>query len=323
MEPGTRVKRRIFVGSSSEGLPKARQLVSLLAGFDDVQAVLWTDVFDPGLLTFEVLENMMIQCCAAVFVATPDDRLDIRGTAVHAPRSNILLEFGLVAGRIGRHSIALCRFGGAALPSDLQGLTIVDMESAGDADVAQSELTPRVEEKLKKWTSTLLPTVDRIARTDIVHGYTGRWEFHLQLDRWRGVLISSGDYAYVSGAFDLVIAANGQAGRGLAHGRLFFKLTLAAGADRSPYQGEYRTAHEIAGVYCDTDGSLHFTSQAFTIEKMTSTGTAPAELSGLDFVEPWQAQWHLSACAEPRTLEGKVSTDDVVGTHGTARATKS
>lgn len=323
MTVGKYVKRRIFVGSSTEGLEKAKQICSLLSSFDGVESVLWTDVFEPGLITFEALENMLLRCCAAVFVATPDDQSLVRGSKVQTPRSNILMEFGLVAGRIGRHCIAMCLFGGVTLPSDLAGLTVVEMGGAQSPQVAGSDLDLSPQEKLRRWTSTLLPTVEMIARTDILHGYTGRWEFHLQLDRWRAVQIAAPDYAYVKGMFDLVIPANGQAGTGLTHGRLYFKLANGAGADRIPYQGEYRTAHEITGACCGTDGALQFTSQAFAVEKIHSTGTPPRELSGLDFAEPWVAQWHFVPRSEPRSLEGNVSTDDVVGTHGKAVITKS
>ena len=323
MAPARQAKRRIFVGSSTEGLEKAQQICSLLATFDDVESVLWTDVFEPGLITFEALENMLVRCCAAVFVATPDDRSVVRNTEVHTLRSNILMEFGLVAGRIGRHSIAVCLFGGVTLPSDLAGLTVVEMDVASSSQVTGSNLHLSPEEKLRRWTSTLIPTVEMIARTDILHGYTGRWKFHLQLDRWRKVSITAPDYVYVEGMFDLVIPANGQAGTGLTHGRLYFKLANGRTADQIPYQGEYRTAHEITGASCGTDGSLQFTSQAFAVEKIHSTGIAPRELSGLDFAEPWLAQWRFGSCSEPRSLEGNVSTDDVVGTHGKVLATKS
>jgi predicted nucleotide-binding protein len=49
---------------------------------------------------------MLMECCAAVFVATPDDDATIREKHVRMPRANVMLEFGLVAGRLGRHNIA-------------------------------------------------------------------------------------------------------------------------------------------------------------------------------------------------------------------------
>src|SRR5271170_2591129 len=120
------MKQCVFVGSSTEGLEKANEVNDLLASIGGVEPLLWTEVFEPGMLTFEALENMLLQCCGAVFIATPDDESVVRGAKVITPNSNILLEFGLVAGRIGRHNIALCVFGDVKLPSDLKGLTVIE-----------------------------------------------------------------------------------------------------------------------------------------------------------------------------------------------------
>jgi hypothetical protein len=235
--------------------------------------------------------------------------MTIRGQAVRTPRTNIMLEFGLVAGRIGRQNIALCLFGGVELPSDLQGLTVIDMCS-GEPEC-----------RLRQWTSGLLATTDQIARTDIHHGYSGRWDFSLQLNHWRGRELQLPSYAFVNGTLDLIIAANGQAGRGFAQGRVFFKLVTGADTQHT-FQGDYRTAHEITSADCNSDGSLRFTSQAFAVGKMNTTGAAPAELSGLDLTEPWSAQWQLHPSGEPRALEGTVTTGTVIGTTGTVKVTK-
>jgi len=319
------MKRRIFIGSSTEGLDQAVCIKDLLASFGDIEPVLWPEIFKPGLLTFEALENVLLRCCAAVFVATADDVTTFRGQSIRTPRANVMLEFGLVAGRIGRHSIALCLFGGAQLPSDLQGLTVIDMTPPEPAPKPEpvhcSSVSLRPEDRLHLWTSSLLSTTDLIARTDILHGYSGRWEFALQLNHWRGRDLRFPSYAYVNGTFDLIISANGQAGHGFAQGCVQFKLMLSDGGERT-FQGEYRTAHEIASADCSSDGSLHFTSHAFAIGKLNTSGIAPPELSTLDLTEPWTAQWQLSPSAEPRSLEGTVSSGDAVGTSGSVKIRK-
>src|SRR5436853_5660878 len=100
------MKRKLFIGSSVEGLVQANQIVDLLTN-DATECILWNSVFEPGYLTFEALENMLVDCGAAVFIATPDDKSTIRGQVVATPRANIMLEFGLVAGRFGRHNSAI------------------------------------------------------------------------------------------------------------------------------------------------------------------------------------------------------------------------
>src|SRR5262245_44639421 len=68
------VTRRVFIGSSSEYLAEAKNVRDILDRVPDVEGVLWTDVFEPGYLTFEALERMLLTCDAAVFIASPDDR---------------------------------------------------------------------------------------------------------------------------------------------------------------------------------------------------------------------------------------------------------
>src|SRR4051794_6161988 len=114
------MKRRIFIGSSSEAFDKAGHIRDVLATEEDVQGMVSTDICERGFLTFEALEVMLRECCAAVFVVSPDDELNIRGKVFKVPRANVMLEFGLVAGRFGRHSVAVCQYGGAELPSDLE-----------------------------------------------------------------------------------------------------------------------------------------------------------------------------------------------------------
>src|SRR5258708_7642933 len=99
------MQREIFIGSSSEALDHAHHVADVLSEQGDVKCMVWTEVFEVGYLTFETLEAVLLRCCGAVFVASPDDPTTIRQRSVRAPRANIMLEFGLMAGRMGRHNI--------------------------------------------------------------------------------------------------------------------------------------------------------------------------------------------------------------------------
>jgi len=313
--------RRIFVGSSTESLDQAKSICRFLSSIEDTKGVLWKEFFEPGFFTFEALENMLLQCCAAVFVATPDDEVEVRGRKILCPRSNVLLEFGLVAGRLGPHCVAVCRYGGAELPSDLTGLTLIEM-GCGAEDM-NSPISKPAKEKLRTWASTLAATLEKVPRTDIVHGYTGRWDFKLRLDKWRDMPIVSPSYAQVDGAFDFFIPPNGHIGRGLAHGRLFFKVHGREQTEENAYQGEFRTAHEITNAVCHKDGRVEFTSQEFGMQRVNVSGAAPPQLVGLDLApEPWSSQWILCPSSEPRTLVGIVTTEGTGISHGTVTATK-
>jgi hypothetical protein len=310
--------RRVFVGSSTESLDKAESICHALSSIEDTQGVLWKEFFEPGYFTFEALEVMLRQCCAAVFIATPDDEAEVRGRKVRCPRANVLLEFGLVAGRLGPHCVAVCRYGGAELPSDLTGLTVIEMgASERELNLPVSKLA---KEKLRAWASDLVATIERVPRTDVVHGYTGRWDFTVKFDTWRDLSIVAPSHALVEGAFDLFIPPAGHIGRGLAQGRLYFRVH---GRDEDFYQGEFRTAHEITNAVCLKDGRLEFTSRAFAMQKVIATGTAPPQLVGMDFApEPWSLQWSLCPISEPRSFVGKVTAEDTGVSQGAVKATK-
>lgn len=315
------MKRRIFVGSSSEALEKAQRICEVLSSGEDVIGKIWTDIFEPGFLTFEALELMLQQCCAAVFVASGDDEMKIRDKLVKSPRANILLEFGLVAGRLGHHSVAVCQYDGAELPSDLAGMTVIRMDPAA-GDQNPDLFRQQAEQKLRIWSSRLLATAEGIHRTDTVHGYTGRWDIDITLHKWRDLTITNPSYVIVKGYLDLVLPSEGQVGRGLAHARLQFNLP-EGGSGKGHYLGEYRTAHEIVNAVCLKDGSLELTTEAFALQKIQANGIPPTELADIDVLpEPWSARWKLMPGSEPRTLQGSVRSEGGIATEGEVKATR-
>ena len=317
--------RRIFVGSSNEHKEQAKYVSDLINKVKEAESILWWDVFEPGYVALEALDKMLGECCGAVFIATPDDDAHIRGRAVKTPRANIMLEFGLVAGRLGFPNVALCHYGCVEFPSDLQGLTMIPMDAPLDmgADAA-AQFRLMADEKVSKWVSRLIGTAERIARTEIVHGYAGRWRFNVYLSRWRGLDLKSPSFAVVNGEFDLLVGLNGQYGSGFAHGRLTFKVGDPPPSDRQPYQGEFRVCHEITNVLCSEDGALSLTSTVFALHLMTASSEPPPELAGLkEPPEPWPFDWELRPTGEPCTLEGAIRTDARgVMTEGIANAVK-
>ena len=316
------MRREIFIGSSTEGLVEAERVCNILSEAQDqeIKCVLWNEVFQPGFFTFEALEIVLLRCCGAVFVAGPDDQTTIRGRAVNSPRANIMLEFGLMAGRMGRHNIALWKYGTVELPSDLEGLTVISVDKA-DPNADPNLVPLPTKQKLLNWSAHLSATGDGVPRTEVVHGYTGTWDFEINLRKWRNVSITPPDYVMVKGYLNLIMPSDGQTGRGLAHGRLLFKITMA---DSRVYEGRYHTSHGITNALCEKDGSLILTTEAFAIQRITAVGDPPPQLAGIEFCpEPWTARWVLAPLEGPRTLGGDVRSEGVVDTQGLAKLLKS
>jgi hypothetical protein len=325
-QSSVRLKRHIFIGSSVEGLGRAREIAALIND-DATECRLWNTTFEPGYTAFDALERMLTECCAAVFIVTPDDKATIRGRTVAVPRANIMLEFGLVAGRLGRHNIAICQYGGAELPSDLKGLTVIEMEpgqpppcgTESDADGFKL----RAEDTLTKWSARLLPTAEMIPRTATVHGYTGRWTFDLHLDHWRGLEISNLSYCQANGSIELYIDATGVTGHGFIFGHLTFKLVPLQAPAQPAFQGELRFCHQITNLVCDRSGGVRFTSRAFALMQVNAFGTPLPEIGSLaDVPEPWPFVWDLRPSADPRSLEGTIDAENPGRTTGALRAIK-
>jgi GAF domain-containing protein len=116
-----------FIGSSSEGLPYAKALAGLLEK-EDIQCEQWDlTTFALGQTSMESLEAALARNSFAALVATADDKTISRGKAKLSPRDNIIFEFGLFAGRLGRARTFLLvpnHVSTLRLPTDLLGVTV-------------------------------------------------------------------------------------------------------------------------------------------------------------------------------------------------------
>jgi hypothetical protein len=118
---------RVFIGSSSEGLGVASAIQADLD--DDAEVTVWNqDVFKPGEYTLESLFRELGEVDVGVFVFSPDDTVRMRGEEQAAVRDNVLFEFGMFVGRLGRDRSFIVTPKGEdfRLPSDLLGLNGVE-----------------------------------------------------------------------------------------------------------------------------------------------------------------------------------------------------
>jgi len=123
-------KPSVFIGSSSEGLPIAEAVFVALS--KETRPKLWThQLFLPGHYPLESLEEQLRHHAFAILVASPDDQVAKRGVASAAMRDNVLVEFGLFAGALGRRRSFFISPDAPRLdlPSDLLGLTVATYDS--------------------------------------------------------------------------------------------------------------------------------------------------------------------------------------------------
>ncbi len=126
----TKPKKRIFIGSSVEGLDIARKIKSGLKY--DAHVDTWADgIFDePGKAYIEVLEGILSDYEYSIFVFNPDDKVYSRGKMQDIPRDNVIFEYGLFMGKHSRKNtfFIIPRGGDVKIMSDLLGITCLDYD---------------------------------------------------------------------------------------------------------------------------------------------------------------------------------------------------
>lgn len=127
----------VFIGSSSEGDLVAREVESQLKRYAEPN--IWKDnFFKQGESTLEALTNRLDSFDFAVFVLSPDDKIETRGRSYSSPRDNVLFELGLFMGSLGRKRTFIVHAQGEdlKLPSDLAGITMSSYPSRESQNLA-------------------------------------------------------------------------------------------------------------------------------------------------------------------------------------------
>ncbi|MEM7186000.1 MAG: nucleotide-binding protein [Bacteroidota bacterium] len=139
-------KPKVFIGSSVEGLNVAEEVFAQI--MDKCEVTMWKHgLFLPGLYPMEVLEKQLKSNQFAILVATPDDKLEKRSESFEAMRDNVLFEFGLFTGLLGRKRTFLLMPKNSLLniPSDLAGL----MPAFYEEERINSNIEAAIEESVR------------------------------------------------------------------------------------------------------------------------------------------------------------------------------
>ena len=280
-------EKHIFVASSSADLALAQQLSHLLSGVDGVCGNCWKGQFSLGLLTFEALEKMLESCVGAVFVASTMNRPQLN--------NNVMIELGLVAGRMGRSRVAIYTVGDVHLPSDLAGITRIEDKTPEEpmgalADSAQPAIQDSIPSELKlrlsDWAKDLPAMMAGLPLTRMLHGYSGHWKVVLKMDKWHSKPVGKNIVGLNSDVL-LEIPAQGRDGTGISFGRMTVHI-YADEQRKEQYQAMFLVCAMVSDVRCEMDGRMTFRTQTLIRQHVLESGVMPM---AADFPDELAATW--------------------------------
>jgi hypothetical protein len=148
------MKPRIFIGSSKESEHVANAVHTCLQR--EAECTVWTQ----GVFRLSVsnIQNLMREVHTSefgIFVFSPDDIVEMRGSLFSAPRDNVVYELGLFSGALGpeRCFFLIPLDGDIHMPSDLLGITPGRYESGRSDQNMEAAVGPfceKVRQKLKE-----------------------------------------------------------------------------------------------------------------------------------------------------------------------------
>jgi len=121
------MKRKLFIGSSSEGKNIAEKLrAKIIEECNWIESILWADknVFLLNKSTFQNLIESSRKFEYGIFVATADDILEKRNETSKCMRDNVLFEAGMFLGSLGLTRAFLLVDSECKLPTDYAGITV-------------------------------------------------------------------------------------------------------------------------------------------------------------------------------------------------------
>ncbi len=163
------MKPRVFIGSSSEGYKVAERVFELLS--DIAECTLWKDVFELNKSNYENLSNQIALYDYAILIATADDVTISRRKKASSARDNVLFEFGLFAGGLGRSRVFYVVEKDSKVPSDLFGISLPEIAKPTDSNFDESIIVSanKIKEHIQGKENTF--DLSFIPSTALAYGY--------------------------------------------------------------------------------------------------------------------------------------------------------
>jgi hypothetical protein len=145
------MKPRVFIGSSTRSLDIAGAIQVGL--HHDADVVVWNqNVFKLGQSNMEALVHELGKSDFGIFVFAPDDVVTMKDQRMASVRDNVIFEFGLFLGKLGRERVfALLPMGADIhLPTDLSGVIFGEYDPEQELVSAVGPFCFQVRQEIKR-----------------------------------------------------------------------------------------------------------------------------------------------------------------------------
>ena len=240
-------------------------------------SVVWdTGAFPAGSTLLERIESLADDFEGAVLLFTPDVISVRSGQSAGEPVSNVMFEYGYLSARLTRQRVAICLFEDAALPSDLQGVKVMNAGAVGyriseerGNDYSTPKLPANLIRELSIWLESLPRLAEHIPPVVQLHGYSGIWRVETRFDIWRGIPVSSPNEVFWYGFTSLLIPPGGRAGKGIMYGSVHVNW--------AGYRARYDIVNEVREATADRNGALNLRVLVSRRQLIHEEGTLPDE----------------------------------------------
>lgn len=155
------MKRKLFIGSSKEGLFYANQIKKTITKEcgDWLDCIIWDEggIFTLNKSTLDNLVKASRRFDYGVLVATNDDLALIRLKAKKIPRDNVIFEMGLFLGSLGLTRAFLVAQN-CKLPSDYNGITTVRLPKGKKSEIKISSLIQQLKSTKESFSLKTIPS---------------------------------------------------------------------------------------------------------------------------------------------------------------------
>jgi hypothetical protein len=220
----------------------------LIDAHEGAEAVLWSALFPAGVILLEQIERLPAEVAGAVLVATPDLQCRRGQTSFSAPTANVVFEYAYLSARLGRKRVSVLRIDDVDLPSDLQGVKLVEDNQFLYQQGAAFPLLERTKAELWRWLDQLPRLAPRLPAVSQVHGYSGTWNVRNRFTRWRDQGVQPGDSVYFVGKTFVVFQSGGETGSGIQIGKLHVSI--------GGYRVTREVVNEVLEAKIDGDGAV-------------------------------------------------------------------